>query len=93
MSDKLFKKTDGRRRRTRFGGYSIIISLVVAAILIVINLIVAALPATLTKLDLSEKQLYTISEETEKIVSAVDCDITVYVLDGTDQDDYGGRNA
>lgn len=88
MSDKLFKKTDGRRRRTRFGGYSIIIALVVAAILIVINLIVAALPATLTKLDLSEKQLYTISEETEKIVSAVDCDITVYVLDGTDQDDY-----
>lgn len=72
----------------RFGGYSILVSLAVAAILIVVNLIVAALPATVTKFDLSDQKLYTISEETEKLVKAVDCDITVYVLDGTSQNDY-----
>ncbi len=72
----------GRRKRTRLGGYSFLVCIIVAAIVIIINMIVGSFPATVTKFDISDEGLYTISEETEKIVSAVNEDITVYYLKG-----------
>ena len=78
----------GRRKKTRLGGYSFLVCVVAAAIVIIINMIVGSLPATVTKFDISDEGLYTISEETEKIVSAVDEDITVYYLKGSSDSEY-----
>lgn len=76
------KNKAGKRKRTRLGGYSFLVCIIAAAIVIIINMIVGSFPSTVTKLDISDEGLYTISEETEKIVSAVNEDITVYYLKG-----------
>lgn len=70
------KNKAGKRKRTRLGGYSFLVCIIAAAIVIIINMIVGSFPSTVTKLDISDEGLYTISEETEKIVSAVNEDIT-----------------
>ena len=68
------------KKRLGFGLYSVILVAVVIAIAVVVNLIVSSLPATLTKIETSDLGLYTLSPETEEIVSAVDCNVTLYLL-------------
>jgi len=64
----------------KIGSFSITMTVVVVAIAILINLLVAELPGTLTKIDTSALQLFTVGEETETIVGALDRDVQVYVL-------------
>lgn len=55
---------DGRNA-VKGGGYSLIITAVVLAILIVINLFASALPSALTKQDISSSQLYSVTSNTK----------------------------
>ncbi|MHB1150684.1 MAG: GldG family protein [Eubacteriales bacterium] len=64
----------------RIGGYSTLISAAVLAIIVVINLFAAAIPPAYTKIDTSGNSIYTISDETKGIVSAIAEDITVYFI-------------
>ncbi len=81
MKNQLFSK------KTKIGTYSAVISLVVIAIVIVINMCVGTIPTTYTKFDTSSKQLYTISEQTEYLVRAIDEEITVYFIAETGAED------
>ncbi|MBQ7171286.1 MAG: GldG family protein [Clostridia bacterium] len=65
-------------RALRAGGYSILITAIVLAALIFVNLIVAALPASVTRLDATSAGLYTLDGQTKQILSAVSEDITLY---------------
>ena len=67
-------------KRARIGSYTIVITLILLAVLIVINLIVSALPSTYTALDTSVTDMYTISESSEKFIRHLDEDITIYYL-------------
>lgn len=67
-------------KTTKAGSYSIIITAVLLAVLIVINLIVSALPSRYTALDTSVTDMYTISHTTEKFISSLNEDITVYYI-------------
>jgi len=62
----------------RGGSYSLVISAVVLAILIVINLFASALPAALTKYDISASKLYSITSNTKVVVNALEQDVTIY---------------
>jgi len=62
----------------RIGGYSTLIAFIVIAVAIVINLIVAQLPANLTKLDTSSLEIFTLSDQTKEIIGAIGEDITIY---------------
>ena len=53
------------------GTYSLIISAVVLALMIVINILVSALPSTLTQYDISAAQLYSITSNTKVVVNAL----------------------
>jgi ABC-2 type transport system permease protein len=64
----------------RFGGYSAMISAIAVALVIVVNLLVNALPATYTKLDTSSDKIFTISDETKDIVRSIDSSITMYLI-------------
>ncbi len=68
------------KKYLKLGSFSIIMTAVVIAVVIVINLFIAELPSTLTKLDMSGKQLYTIGAETEAVIDAVDEDVTFYIV-------------
>lgn len=67
-------------RGFKAGTYSVISCAIVAVILIVINLIVNRLPASLTEYDITNTQLYTITEESELVARSVDTDINVYLI-------------
>lgn len=60
------------------GTYSIVITVLVLAILIVANLFVSSLPATMTKLDMSASQLYSITSNTKAVVNNLQQDVTIY---------------
>ncbi len=64
-------------RSFRVGGYSIVSTAIVLAIVIAVNLLVNAIPTRYTQIDTSSDQLYSISEQTEMILGKLDREITV----------------
>ena len=62
----------------RGGSYSLVISAVVLAILIVVNIFASVLPTTLTKYDISASKLYSITSNTKVVVNALEQDVTIY---------------
>lgn len=69
-----------KSRNFKGGSYSTILTVVVIAIIIVINVIVNALPSSVTKVDYSETGLFTLSEQTEKVVDGIDEAVTIYLV-------------
>ncbi len=68
------------KRRLKNGSYSTVITIVVIAVLIIINLIVSALPSSFTKFDFSEQEFLVLSEQTEELLDNLDTDVTIYYL-------------
>ncbi len=66
------------RNAFRGGSYSLTISVVVLAILIVVNIFVSSLPTTVTKYDISASKLYSITSNTKVVVNALEQDVAVY---------------
>lgn len=78
-----------KTRSFRAGGYSVAATAILLVMVIVINLLVSALPSSLTKFDLTTNQLYSISEQTQTVAKAVSKDITIYwILTEGNEDSY-----
>ena len=75
-----------RTRSFRVGGYSVTASAIVLAIAVLLNVIVNALPMSLTQIDTSYNQLFSISDQTTKLIGALEQD--GFVCDGDAYDDY-----
>ncbi|MCD8100667.1 MAG: GldG family protein [Oscillospiraceae bacterium] len=81
-------KSSFRSRAFRVGGYSVVSFLILAAIAVVVNVVVNALPATYTQFDTTSTEMFTISEQTEEILDALDDDIEIYwVVQSGEEDD------
>ena len=65
-------------RSFRAGGYSVAAAAIVLAIAVMVNVFAAALPASVTKFDTTANQLFTLSEQTEKLVGSLTDEVTVY---------------
>lgn len=76
-------------RGFRAGSYSAAVSAVVIAIAVVVNILAASLPARLTQFDTTASNLFTLSEETKDLVTALEEDITVYYLVRSGYEDSG----
>lgn len=86
----LQKQPDGAENdRIAFkgGAYSIAITAIVLALLIVINILVTALPTTLTKYDISATKLYSVTSNTKAVVNALEEDVTIYWIVQADAED------
>ena len=83
------KKGTPARDRVAFlgGSYSLVITAVVLAILIAVNVLVSALPTTLTKYDISSSKLYSITSNTKVVVNALEEDVTIYWIVQSGQED------
>ncbi len=66
-------------RGLRAGGYSIALSAVVIAAVVVLNLLVGKLPSSITKPETSSVKLYDFAEQTRAVAEGVDEDVTIYV--------------
>ncbi|NLX61811.1 MAG: GldG family protein [Tissierellia bacterium] len=62
----------------RGGSYSLLMTAIVLAILIMVNLFVSSLPASLTKYDISSSKLYSITSNTKVVVNGLKEDVTIY---------------
>ena len=70
------------------GSYSLVITAVVLALLIVLNILVSALPSNLTKYDISAAKLYSITSNTKAVVNALEEDVTIYwIVQSGEEDD------
>ena len=66
--------------RFRWGSYSAFSAVILIVIAIFLNLMVGALPTSVTQLDMTGTSLYTLSDQTKRIVSSVDQDVNLYLL-------------
>lgn len=76
----------------RGGGYSLAVTALVLAIVIVVNVFVSVLPSTLTKFDISASKLYSITSNTKAVVNHLEKDVTIYWIVQNDQEDDIIRN-
>lgn len=68
------------------GAYSLTVTVVVLAILVVINILASVLPPAATKLDISASKLYSITSNTKTVVNALDKDVTIYWIVQADKE-------
>lgn len=71
----------------RGGSYSLIITAVVLALLVIVNIFASKLPTTLTKYDISSTKLYSITSNTKVVVNNLRKDVTIYWIVQADQED------
>lgn len=69
------------------GSYSLLITVIVLAILIAVNILVYVLPKSLTQLDISSTKLYSITSNTKVVVNALEKDVTIYWIVQSDKED------
>lgn len=66
------------KKSLKNGSYSMAVTAIVIAVLVVVNLIVGQIPEKYTQVDVSTQKLYTISNETVSYLKNLDTDITIY---------------
>lgn len=81
------KKGLFRSRSFRSGGYTVVLSLIVAAIVVAVNLFVRQIPATYTRVDTTREQLYTLGDQTKSIVGGLEKDVTIYLVAQSGRED------
>jgi len=64
----------------RRGGYSLVLCAVVVALVVVVNLVMGALPASVTRLDITTAGLYTLDEQTRSLLANLKEDVTITYL-------------
>lgn len=74
------KQRNKNYRALKNGGYSMLLSVVVIAVVIVINLIAGQLPSKYTEFDISTGQIYTIGYKTQGVLDKLNEDITIYLI-------------
>lgn len=82
-------KNKGNKKMLKHGSYSIALTALVVAIVVILNLVIQELPSKYREFDLSSQKLYTIGEQTEKILSNLKKDVNLYYIaqDGTESSD------
>ena len=81
------QKTPSNQLAFKGGSYSLFVTAVVLAILIVVNIFASTLPTTLTKYDISSSKLYSITSNTKVVVNNLQQDITIYWVVQADMED------
>lgn len=72
------KDNNHNKQALKGGSYSLAVTAAVLSILVAANIFVSALPASLTKYDISAAKLYSITSNTKAVVNALDKDVTIY---------------
>lgn len=76
----LKKAVSVNKKSLKNGSYSMIYTVIVIAVVVIINLIVAEIPEEYTQIDVSSQKLYTISDDTKEFLKELDQDVTIYYM-------------
>ena len=66
-----------KSKKFKYGGYATVMTAIVIAAVIVVNLLAGLIPL---RLDLTRNKLYTLSEQTYDVLKNLDEDVTIYLL-------------
>ncbi len=69
------------------GSYSLVLTGIVLAILIAVNVLASVLPSTWTQWDISSAKLYSVTSNTKVVVNALEKDVTIYWVVQSDKED------
>ena len=75
MAKLEFKNAARRNKNLKYGGYATIVTVICVVILVVVNLLFEKLNLTI---DLTQEELYTVSEETMEILNELDEEVDIY---------------
>ena len=64
-----------------------VITAIVLAIVLLVNVAVSALPTNLTQFDMSASKLYSITSNTKAVVNNLEDDVTIYWIVQADEED------
>ena len=81
------KPAEANRVAFQGGSYSLALTAIVLALLIVVNILASALPTSLTRYDMSATKLYSITSNTKAVVNALTEDVTIYWIVQSGQED------
>ena len=73
--------------RFRAGSYSAFAAVIVVAIAVMANMMVSTLPSSATQLDFTEQSLYSLSDQTKRIVASLDKDVKLYIICNSGNED------
>ena len=77
---KSYAKELFRSRKFKRGSYTMLLSAFAIGIVLAVNLIASQLPSGLREIDLSAQKVYTIGEETQKMLEGLEEDVTIYLV-------------
>lgn len=73
-------KQQFKGKRFKQGSYSSVLIVTVIAIIIIINMVAAQLPAQYAKLDITENKLYSIGDQTTELLKSLSTDVNIYLI-------------
>lgn len=84
-------KKPAKSRSLKLGSWSILVTLIAAAVVVAVNIAVSSLPTEWTHIDLSASDLLSISEETHTVVDSLTEDVTLYYIVQPGNEDMNTR--
>ena len=84
---KWIRKGGQNKIALKGGSYSLLLTGIVLAILIAVNVLASVLPSAWTQLDISSTKLYSITSNTKVVVNALEKDVTIYWVVQADKED------
>lgn len=67
-----------QKKHLKQGAYSSMMTVIVLAVVIVVNLVFSQLPSSATQIDVSEQKLYTLTEEGKEAAKNLEREVTLY---------------
>lgn len=87
MKMPAFLQPDSRSRIARQGGsWSLVMTAVVLAILVAVNVLFSVLPTSLTRYDISAAKLYSVTSNTKAVLNSLTKDVTIYWIVQSDEE-------
>lgn len=80
-------KREVDKRRLANGSYSMAVTGIIIAAVIIVNFIVAAIPSKFTQFDISTAKVYSIGKTTEKVLDGLTSDVTLNFVTESGQED------
>ena len=75
------KDTSGRKRRALYGGYSVALTAVVIVAILMVNIVLQYLGTMVNlQIDMTQNQVYSITNKTNKIVTELEEDVYIFTL-------------
>ena len=80
------------KRHIKNGSYTMVMSVIFIAVVIVINMIVSTIPSKYSEIDISSQKLYSIGDETKKMLKDLEKDVTIYQIAQSGSEDENIAN-